>query len=259
MISFGWEQNGHRSFVHDEILLKFLILIEILKRSHFDEEKKNIGCWSIVKYFWRVLWWVLCRIFAVDWISWDLVFFLVCHFLWLSVDFCVFTDDEMLILVASSAVCVRWEAIWDSVFISLFNEIDICVFILMIDSFSCRKLYRNLMMMLTFDNSVLMILCILLCALLCFSSNSYFLLAFRVQILRFIICHLRVFVRLRVSVTVYRCPIILNNKHCSCRASFGWCKFNCAFHCSARYDVFHLSRLFTSIPLPILLSFQIPW
>ena len=56
----------------------------------------------------------------------------------------------------------------------MFNEIGICVFMLMIDLFSSGTLHRNQMMMLTFDNCVLMILCILLKAFVRFVVKLVF-------------------------------------------------------------------------------------
>ena len=49
MISSGGREKVHRKFVNDETLVKFIIFTEILKWSHLDEEKKYIGCWSIMK------------------------------------------------------------------------------------------------------------------------------------------------------------------------------------------------------------------
>ena len=106
----------------------------------------------------------------------------------------------------------------DLVFVCVFSETDICVVILMIYFVSFGKLYRNLMVMFTCDNSVLMILGILQSALLRLPSNSYSLMAFPVQILRFLICHLRVFVWLKVSVNVYRWRMLLDTKDSFCRA-----------------------------------------
>ena len=54
MIRFWWRENEHQTLVNDEILLKFIIFREILKWSDFDEEKKNIRCWSIMKYCWNL-------------------------------------------------------------------------------------------------------------------------------------------------------------------------------------------------------------
>ena len=40
----------HRAFVGDDILLKFIMMREVLKRSHFDEEEKNVERLSMIKY-----------------------------------------------------------------------------------------------------------------------------------------------------------------------------------------------------------------
>ena len=43
-------EKEHATLVNHEILLKRFIFRETLKRSHFDEENKNIGRWSMIKY-----------------------------------------------------------------------------------------------------------------------------------------------------------------------------------------------------------------
>ena len=53
MIRFWWREKEHQTLVNDEILLKFIIMREILKWSDFDEEKKNIRRWSMMKYCWN--------------------------------------------------------------------------------------------------------------------------------------------------------------------------------------------------------------
>ena len=53
MIWFWWREKEHQTLVNDEILLKFIIFREILKWSDFDEEKKNIKRWSMMKYCWN--------------------------------------------------------------------------------------------------------------------------------------------------------------------------------------------------------------
>ena len=49
MVSFGRKEKVHWMLVNDEILLKFTMVREILKWSHFDEKKRYIGCWSMRK------------------------------------------------------------------------------------------------------------------------------------------------------------------------------------------------------------------
>ena len=108
----------------------------------------------------------------------DLIRFYVFRFLSLFVAegrFCLFTNGWVVVLVSLRNVCLRWEAI--SVFFSicLFRESEIYVFMLMMDLVSFGKLYRNvMMMMLTFDNFVLLILCLLLSALLQFVVEFVF-------------------------------------------------------------------------------------
>ena len=53
MIWFWWREKEHQTLLNDEILLKFIMMREILKWSDFDEEKKNIRRWSMMKYCWN--------------------------------------------------------------------------------------------------------------------------------------------------------------------------------------------------------------
>ena len=53
MIWLWWREKVHRVLVNDQVLLKFIIFKGILKWSYFDEEKKFIGCWWMMKYGWN--------------------------------------------------------------------------------------------------------------------------------------------------------------------------------------------------------------
>ena len=57
MISFWSREKEHRTLGNHQILLKFTIFTELLKLSHFDEAKKNIGPWWMMKYCWNSLSW----------------------------------------------------------------------------------------------------------------------------------------------------------------------------------------------------------
>ena len=50
MTSYRWRQKGHQMLVNDQTLANMMMLREIVQWSNIDEEKKNIGCWSIIKY-----------------------------------------------------------------------------------------------------------------------------------------------------------------------------------------------------------------
>ena len=54
---FWWTQKEHRTYVYDEILLKFTIMRKFLKCFHFDQEKKDIGRCSTMKYCWNSSYW----------------------------------------------------------------------------------------------------------------------------------------------------------------------------------------------------------
>ena len=56
MISSRWREKGHRILVNDETLPNLILLREIVQWSHLDEEKKDIGCWSMIKH-WRISSW----------------------------------------------------------------------------------------------------------------------------------------------------------------------------------------------------------
>ena len=53
MISSRWREKGHRMLVNDQTLANVFIVREIVQWSHLDEEKKDIGCWSMIKH-WRM-------------------------------------------------------------------------------------------------------------------------------------------------------------------------------------------------------------
>ena len=64
MISCWWREKVHGMLVNDEILLKLsLLLTEILKWSHFDDEKKYIGCSSMMNDWWNspFFWWSILK------------------------------------------------------------------------------------------------------------------------------------------------------------------------------------------------------
>ena len=53
MIWFWWREKEYWTFVNDGILLKFIMMRKILKWSHSEKEKNNIGRWSMMKYCWH--------------------------------------------------------------------------------------------------------------------------------------------------------------------------------------------------------------
>ena len=56
MISSRWREKGHRMLVNHHTLMNVMMMREIVQWSDLDEEKKDMGCWSMMKH-WRMLWW----------------------------------------------------------------------------------------------------------------------------------------------------------------------------------------------------------
>ena len=50
-------EKVHPTFMDDEILLKFIIVIKILKLFRFDAQKKYIVCFSMIEYSWNSSCW----------------------------------------------------------------------------------------------------------------------------------------------------------------------------------------------------------
>ena len=55
MISSRWKEKEHRMLVNDQTLANVMMLRGTLQWPHLVEEKKGIGCWSMIKH-WR-MWW----------------------------------------------------------------------------------------------------------------------------------------------------------------------------------------------------------
>ena len=56
-ISLPKREKEHRALANDQILFKFTIFKEILKWSHFHEQKTNIASCSITKHSSNSSWW----------------------------------------------------------------------------------------------------------------------------------------------------------------------------------------------------------
>ena len=56
MISYRWRENEQRMFSNDQRFANAMMMRELFQWSDLDEEKKDIGCWSMIKH-WRMWWW----------------------------------------------------------------------------------------------------------------------------------------------------------------------------------------------------------
>ena len=57
MISSRWRAKGHHMLVNHHTLMNVMMMREIVQWSDLDEEKKDIGCWSIITHWWMWWWW----------------------------------------------------------------------------------------------------------------------------------------------------------------------------------------------------------
>ena len=61
MISSAWREKGHPIFGSHQALANAMMMGARLQWSHLVEEKKDIGCWSMIKH-WR-MWWCWEKLF----------------------------------------------------------------------------------------------------------------------------------------------------------------------------------------------------